>query len=356
LQRWLTPLGIRVERLSGKMKARARREALSALNSGDCQLLIGTHALFQDSVSFARLGLVIIDEQHRFGVEQRLSLQQKGQDGSSAPHQLLMTATPIPRTLAMTQFAHLDVSSIDELPPGRTPIATAVVNQDKRDSIISRLEAAVASGRQAYWVCTLIDESEKLQCMAATESAARLQAQLPNIRVGLVHGRMTPTDKEAVMASFKAGDLHVLVATTVIEVGVDVANASLMIIENAERLGLSQLHQLRGRVGRGSAESHCLLLYQSPLSRQGNERLRIMRSTTDGFIIAEKDLQLRGSGVFLGTRQTGYRAFKVALLPRDAVLLPHVATAATQILHDSPSIAHAIARRWLGEFESFLQG
>ncbi len=356
LRHWLTPLGVRVERLSGKMNARARREALSMLTRGECQLMIGTHALFQDSVSFARLGLVIIDEQHRFGVEQRLSLQQKGQDGLSTPHQLLMTATPIPRTLAMTQFAHLDLSSIDELPPGRTPITTAVINQDKRESIISRLETAVASGRQAYWVCTLIDESEKLQCTAATESAARLQAQLPNIRIGLVHGRMTPTEKEAVMAAFKAGELQVLVATTVIEVGVDVANASLMIIENAERLGLSQLHQLRGRVGRGRAESHCLLLYQSPLSRQGNERLRIMRSTNDGFIIAEKDLQLRGSGVFLGTRQTGYRAFKVALMPRDEALLAHVNTAATQILHEKPTMAHAIAKRWLGHFESFLQG
>ena len=356
LLRWFTPLGIRVERLSGKMNARARRETLSALAAHECQLIIGTHALFQDSVSFARLGLVIIDEQHRFGVEQRLSLQQKGQDGACTPHQLLMTATPIPRTLAMTQFAHLDVSSIDELPPGRTPVTTAVLNQDKRESIISRLQAAVASGRQAYWVCTLIDESEKLQCMAATESAERLQALLSNIRVGLVHGRMASSEKEKVMAAFKSGEIQVLVATTVIEVGVDVANASLMIVENAERLGLSQLHQLRGRVGRGSTQSHCLLLYQSPLSRQGNERLRIMRSSSDGFIIAEKDLQLRGAGDFFGARQTGYREFKIAQLPRDEALLQSIAAAAIQLTRDEPIIAHTIARRWLGEFESFLQG
>ncbi|HBI21728.1 MAG TPA: ATP-dependent DNA helicase RecG, partial [Legionella sp.] len=356
LFRWFTPLGISVKRLSGKMNARARRETLIALATHECQLIIGTHALFQESVVFARLGLVIIDEQHRFGVEQRLSLQQKGQKNSCIPHQLLMTATPIPRTLAMTQFGHMDVSSIDELPPGRTPITTAVVNQDKRESIISRLQAAIATGRQAYWVCTLIDESEALQCAAATESAERLQTLLPNIRVGLVHGRMTPLEKEAIMAAFKAGEIHVLVATTVIEVGVDVANASLMIIENAERLGLSQLHQLRGRVGRGSAQSHCLLLYQSPLSRQGNERLRIMRSTSDGFLIAEKDLQLRGAGEFLGTRQTGYREYKVAHLPRDEGLLQGVVTAAIQLSRNEPAIAHAIAKRWLGEFEPFLQG
>lgn len=356
LLRWLTPLGIRVQRLSGKMKARAKREALSALAAHECQLMIGTHALFQDGVTFSRLGLVIIDEQHRFGVEQRLSLQQKGQDGYSTPHQLLMTATPIPRTLAMTQFAHLDVSSIDELPPGRTPVTTAVLNQDKRESIVSRLETAVSQGRQAYWVCTLIDESEKLQCMAATESAERLQALLPGIRVGLVHGRLTPSEKNGVMMAFKTGEIHVLVATTVIEVGVDVPNASLMIIENAERLGLSQLHQLRGRVGRGIAQSHCLLLYQSPLSRHGNERLQIIRATNDGFIIAEKDLQLRGAGDVLGTRQTGYREFKIARLPRDEALLASVARATIHLTQNAPIIAHAIARRWLGAFESFLQG
>ncbi len=353
---WLTPLGITVGRLSGKMNARDRREALSSLADHQCQLIVGTHALFQDSVSFARLGLVIIDEQHRFGVEQRLLLQQKGQQDQCIPHQLLMTATPIPRTLAMTQFAHLDLSSIDELPPGRTPITTAVLNQDKRESIIDRLQAAIATGRQAYWVCTLIDESEKLQCIAATASAESLQAQLPEIRIGLVHGRMKASEKDAVMAAFKCGDIQVLVATTVIEVGVDVSNASLMIIENAERLGLSQLHQLRGRVGRGSAQSHCLLLYQSPLSAQSNERLRVMRETCDGFIIAEKDLQLRGAGEFLGKRQTGYREFTVANLPRDQALLPLLSTTAAKLLRDDPATARIIAKRWLGEFEQFLQG
>ncbi len=356
LSTWLIPLGIHVERLSGKMNAKARRETLETLASHKCQLLVGTHALFQEEVTFARLGLVIIDEQHRFGVEQRLLLQQKGQQDQHIPHQLLMTATPIPRTLAMTQFAHLDVSSIDELPPGRTPVTTAVLNQVKRESIIDRLQAAVTSGRQAYWVCTLIDESEKLQCMAATASAENLQAQLPGIRIGLVHGRMKAADKDAVMAAFKCGEIQILVATTVIEVGVDVANASLMIIENAERLGLSQLHQLRGRVGRGSAQSHCLLLYQSPLSRQGNERLRVMRETCDGFIIAEKDLQLRGAGEILGTRQTGYREFIIANLPRDQALLPFLSATATRLLKDEPETARSIAKRWLGEFEQFLQG
>ena len=356
LLNWLTPLGIKVGRLSGKMSAKDRRVTLTALLENECQLIVGTHALFQDSVTFAKLGLVIIDEQHRFGVEQRLLLQQKGQQEQCIPHQLLMTATPIPRTLAMTQFAHLDLSSIDELPPGRTPITTAVLNQSKRESIIVSLEAAIAKGRQAYWVCTLIDESEKLQCMAATASAENLQAQLPNVRVGLVHGRMKASEKDAVMAAFKCGDIQVLVATTVIEVGVDVPNASLMIIDNAERLGLSQLHQLRGRVGRGSAQSHCLLLYQSPLSRQSNERLRVMRETCDGFIIAEKDLQLRGAGEFLGVRQTGYREFTVANLPRDQALLPLLAPSATQLLCEDPNTARTIAKRWLGDFEQFLQG
>ena len=356
LTRWFTSLGISTLRLSGKMKARARREALEALATHQCQLIIGTHALFQEGVQFARLGLVIIDEQHRFGVEQRLLLQQKGQNEQVGPHQLLMTATPIPRPLAMTPFAHLDLSIIDELPPGRTPVVTAVLNQEKRQPIISRLQAAIASGRPAYWVCTLIDDSEKLQCIAATTTAQNLQDQLPDVTIGLVHGRMKVAEKETTMAAFKRGDIDLLVATTVIEVGVDVPNASLMIIENAERLGLSQLHQLRGRVGRGTAQSHCILLYQSPLSAQGNERLRVMRSTNDGFIIAEKDLQLRGSGEFLGTRQTGYRQYKIANLQRDQGLLASAAELAKQLVHDQPSIAQTIARRWLGEFEQFLQG
>jgi len=354
LTAWCSPLGIHVLRLSGKMKIKERRETLQKLADHTCHLVVGTHALFQHEVQFARLGLVIIDEQHRFGVEQRALLQQKGQQADQNPHQLLMTATPIPRTLAMTQFAHLDLSIIDELPPGRTPITTAVLNQSKRDLIIERLATAIASGRQVYWVCTLIEDSEKLQCIAATESAQNLQALLPNARVGLVHGRLNATEKETIMAAFKQGKLDVLVATTVIEVGVDVPNASLMIIENAERLGLSQLHQLRGRVGRGSAQSHCLLLYQSPLSMQSNERLRIMRTTNDGFVIAEKDLQLRGSGEFLGTRQTGYRQFKIADLQRDHALLTDVAQMATTLIQEKPLIARAIAKRWLGNVEHFI--
>ncbi len=355
-QRWLSPSGIVCRRLSGKMKTKERRETLRLLASQECQLLIGTHALFQESVSFANLGLVIIDEQHRFGVEQRLLLQQKGQQATLIPHQLLMTATPIPRTLAMTQFAHLDLSIIDELPPGRTPVTTAVINQEKREPVIARLQAAIASGRQAYWVCTLIEESEKLQCMAATATATNLQALLPKVRVGIIHGRMKAIEKEATMAGFKQGEIDLLVATTVIEVGVDVPNASLMIIENAERLGLSQLHQLRGRVGRGNTQSHCLLLYQAPLSPSGAERLRVMRATCDGFVIAEKDLQLRGSGEILGTRQTGYRQFKIANLQRDQALLPLVASMAKKLIPTNISTAQVIANRWLGNYEQFLQG
>lgn len=354
LTHWLKPLGLQVYRLSGKMKVSERRKALAALEDHTAQLIVGTHALFQEEVQFAKLGLVIIDEQHRFGVEQRLLLQQKGQQYT--PHQLLMTATPIPRTLSMSHFAHLDSSIIDELPPGRSPIVTAVLSQDKRESIIERLSAALAEGKQAYWVCTLIEESEKLQCMAATDTAQSLQQQLSDARVGLVHGRMKAVEKEATMAAFKSGEINLLVATTVIEVGVDVPNASLMIIENAERLGLSQLHQLRGRVGRGVAQSHCLLLYQSPLSQMGAERLKIMRATNDGFIISEKDLELRGAGEVLGTRQTGYRQFKLAQLPRDQELLPLLSPVAKQLLQEQPQIAHTITQRWLGNFEQFLQG
>lgn len=356
LKRWFEPLGITSHRLSGKMKNAERKRTLAALANHECQLVIGTHALFQEGVMFQRLGLVIIDEQHRFGVEQRLLLQQKGQGENQVPHQLLMTATPIPRTLAMTQFAHLDLSIIDELPPGRTPITTAVLNQEKRQPIITRLQAAIADGRQAYWVCTLIEDSEKLQCMAAIATAKNLQEQLPAVRVGLIHGRMKIQEKEATMAAFKEGRIDLLVATTVIEVGVDVANASLMIIENAERLGLSQLHQLRGRVGRGSTQSHCLLLYQAPLSPISAERLRVMRATCDGFVIAEKDLQLRGAGEVLGTRQTGYRQYKIANLQRDHALLNPIAEVAASLVKEQPLIAQTIAKRWLGDFEQFLQG
>ena len=356
LLRWFEPLGINTQRLSGKMKIAERRKALAALENNSCQLIIGTHALFQQEVVFANLGLVIIDEQHRFGVEQRLLLQQKGQFEQRIPHQLLMTATPIPRTLSMTHFAHLDLSIIDELPPGRTPINTTIIGQSKRELIISRLQAALAQGRQAYWVCTLIEESEKLQCMAATETAQTLQELLPSIRVGLVHGRMKPSEKEATMAAFKAKELDLLVATTVIEVGVDVPNASLMIIENAERLGLSQLHQLRGRVGRGTTQSYCLLLYQNPLSQQGAARLKIMRETNDGFIISEKDLEIRGAGELLGTRQTGYRQFKIANLQRDKALLTLLPSAAKYLVQSKPDIAQCITQRWLGDYEQFLQG
>lgn len=356
LMKWLTPLGIKVFRLSGKMKAAERRKTLKALADNECQLIVGTHALFQDEVEFYRLGLVIIDEQHRFGVEQRLLLQQKGQRDQLIPHQLLMTATPIPRTLSMTHFAHLDMSIIDELPPGRTPVTTVIINQDKRELIIERLHDAIAHGRQAYWVCTLIEESEKLQCMAATSTAVVLQEQLTSARIGLIHGRMSPLEKEATMAAFKSGEIDLLVATTVIEVGVDVPNASLMIIENAERLGLSQLHQLRGRVGRGTTESHCILLYQAPLSLQGAERLKIMRSTNDGFIISEKDLELRGAGEFLGTRQTGYKHYKLADLQRDKDLLTRIGPWAKHLTQNAPTIAKTITQRWLGDFEQFLHG
>lgn len=356
LSHWFAPLGINVIRLSGKMKSAERKKTLNAIEDKTGQLIIGTHALFQDGVNFAQLGLVIIDEQHRFGVEQRLLLQQKGQQDQSIPHQLLMTATPIPRTLSMSHFAHLDLSTIDELPPGRTPVSTAVLSQDKRDTIIERLQISIAQGKQVYWVCTLIEESEKLQCIAATETAENLQAQLTQARIGLVHGRMKSIEKEATMGAFKKGEIDLLVATTVIEVGVDVPNASLMIIENAERLGLSQLHQLRGRVGRGSAQSHCLLLYQTPLSHQGRERLNVMRSTNDGFIISEKDLELRGAGELLGTRQTGYRQFKIANLQRDKAILNLLPSLAKILVNENPDIARTITQRWLGNFEQYLQG
>lgn len=352
---WLSPLNVSIHRLSGKMKARERTATLNALANNQCQLIIGTHALFQDNVQFARLGLIIIDEQHRFGVAQRLLLQKKGQQAQLVPHQLLMTATPIPRTLSMTQFAHLDLSTLDELPPGRIPVTTSVMSQNKRQLVIERLRTAVNQGRQVYWVCTLIEESEKLQCIAATASAESLQIQLPELRIGLIHGRMKIHEKESMMANFKEGNIDILVATTVIEVGVDVANASLMIIENAERLGLSQLHQLRGRVGRGSAQAHCLLLYQTPVSNIGMERLRVMKASHDGFLIAEKDLELRGAGEILGTRQTGDYQYKIANLRRDEALLPMLKSAANQLIHDAPATAKIITKRWLGEFEAFFQ-
>ncbi len=351
---WLAPLGIGIALLTGKLTGRARDTQLSAIADGRAQLVIGTHALFQEGVSFHKLGLSIIDEQHRFGVHQRLALREKSAAGNM-PHQLIMTATPIPRTLAMSAYADLDCSIIDELPPGRSPVTTVLVADERRAQVIARVRAACAEGRQAYWVCTLIEESELLIAQAASATADELRLALPELRIGLVHGRLKPREKVAVMSAFKSGELQLLVATTVIEVGVDVANASLMVIDNPERLGLAQLHQLRGRVGRGSAESHCVLLYGSPLSRHASERLRVMRETSDGFVIAEKDLQLRGPGEFLGTRQTGDMQLRIADLLRDGQLLPDVKRTAEILLRDHPQTASAIVRRWLRGVERYAQ-
>ncbi|WP_137819067.1 ATP-dependent DNA helicase RecG [Pseudomonas sp. 2FG] len=353
-QRWLTPLGLDVAWLAGKLKGKARARALEQIANGS-PMVIGTHALFQDEVQFKRLALVVIDEQHRFGVQQRLALRKKGVDGRLCPHQLIMTATPIPRTLAMSAYADLDTSILDELPPGRTPVNTVLVADSRRLDVIERVRSACHAGRQAYWVCTLIEESEELTCQAAETSFEDLSAALGGLHVGLIHGRMKPAEKAAVMARFKQGQLQLLVATTVIEVGVDVPNASLMIIENPERLGLAQLHQLRGRVGRGSAASHCVLLYHPPLSQLGRERLGIMRETCDGFLIAEKDLELRGPGEMLGTRQTGLLQFKVADLMRDADLLPAVRDAAQALLARWPQHVSPLLERWLRHGQQYGQ-
>lgn len=352
---WLAPLDIEVALLTGKTKGKARDHMLGLIAGGRAAMVVGTHALFQDEVVFQRLGLVIIDEQHRFGVHQRLSLREKGRDGQLAPHQLIMTATPIPRTLAMSAYADLDCSVIDELPPGRQPVNTVVISNLRRSEVIERVRQACHTGRQAYWVCTLVEESEALEAAAAEATAAELQMALAELRVGLVHGRLKPRDKAEVMAAFKAGELDLLVATTVIEVGVDVPNASLMIIENPERLGLAQLHQLRGRVGRGTTESHCVLLFGSPLSQNGKERLAVMRETTDGFRIAEKDLEIRGPGEVLGTRQTGELRFRIANLQRDAHLLEPVRTVAQQLIIDHPQRVEALIQRWVPRGEEFAQ-
>ncbi len=346
---WLEPLGVRIAWLTGRMKGRAREQTLAEIAGGNAQLAVGTHALFQQDVVFDDLGLVIIDEQHRFGVHQRLALREKGSRQGHFPHQLIMTATPIPRTLAMTAYADLDLSVIDSLPPGRKPVTTAVISDQRRDEVVARVRAACAEGRQAYWVCTLIEESEALQCQAAEESERLLTEALPELRVGLVHGRVKADEKERMMAAFKAGDLDLLVATTVIEVGVDVPNASLMIIENAERLGLAQLHQLRGRVGRGTAESHCVLMYHAPLSANAKERLAILRESGDGFLIAQKDLEMRGPGEVLGTRQTGEMQLRIADLVRDQGLLDEVREAAGMMLRDYPEEADRLIERWLGQ-------
>ena len=352
--RWLEPLNLEVAWLAGKLKGKARVSALERIAQG-APMVVGTHALFQPEVQFAKLALVIIDEQHRFGVQQRLALRQKGIDGHLCPHQLIMTATPIPRTLAMSAYADLDTSILDELPPGRTPVTTLVIADSRRAEIVERVRAACAEGRQAYWVCTLIEESEELTCQAAQTSFEELSLALTGLKVGLIHGRMKPAEKAQIMGQFKAGDIQLLVATTVIEVGVDVPNASLMIIENPERLGLAQLHQLRGRVGRGSAVSHCVLLYHAPLSHIGRQRLAIMRETCDGFIIAERDLELRGPGEMLGTRQTGLVQFKVADLMRDAALLPDVREAALQLLQQWPEHVAPLLHRWLRHGQQYGQ-
>ena len=353
-KRWLEPLGIEVAWLAGKLKGKARASALEQIASGT-PMVVGTHALFQEEVKFHNLALAIIDEQHRFGVQQRLALRQKGVGGRFCPHQLIMTATPIPRTLAMSAYADLDTSILDELPPGRTPVNTVLVADSRRFEVVERVRAACAQGRQAYWVCTLIEESEELTCQAAETTFEELSSALGELRVGLIHGRLKPAEKAAIMAEFKQGNLQLLVATTVIEVGVDVPNASLMIIENPERLGLAQLHQLRGRVGRGSAASHCVLMYHPPLSQIGRERLGIMRETNDGFIIAEKDLELRGPGEMLGTRQTGLLQFKVADLMRDADLLPAVRDAAQALLARWPGHVSPLLERWLRHGQQYGQ-
>jgi len=348
LRAWLEPLGVRTAWLAGKVTGKARTKVLAEVASGEAQVVVGTHALMQDSVVFKDLALAIVDEQHRFGVHQRLALRDKGADGRSVPHQLVMTATPIPRTLAMSEYADLDVSAIDELPPGRTPVQTVALNNDRRPELIERIAVACREGQQVYWVCTLIEESEELDATPAQATFESLQALLPGVRVGLVHGRLKASEKLATMVAFKAGQIDLLVATTVIEVGVDVPNASLMIIENAERLGLAQLHQLRGRVGRGSAVSRCVLLYQAPLSTMARERLETMRQTNDGFLIAEKDLELRGPGELLGTRQTGLAGFRMADLARDADLLPGVHALAERLLAEAPDVADQVVRRWIG--------
>ncbi|MBD8625334.1 MAG: ATP-dependent DNA helicase RecG [Massilia sp.] len=355
---WMEPLGVKVAWLTGSLKKKDKVASNALIESGEAHLVIGTHALIQDSVQFAKLGLVIVDEQHRFGVGQRLTLRNKGSDGL-VPHQLMMSATPIPRTLAMTYYADLEVSVIDELPPGRSPIVTRAIDQNRRDEVVERVYAAALEGRQVYWVCPLIEESEALQLQTATETYETLAESLPDLQVGLVHGRMKPAEKQEVMDAFTAGQVHVLVATTVIEVGVDVPNASLMVIEHAERFGLSQLHQLRGRVGRGSAASVCLLLYQSPLGQVAKQRLLTMRETTDGFEIARRDLEIRGPGEFLGARQSGQAMLRFADLEIDQWMVDRARDVAQWLLEgetpEKMAVVDAHLARWLGGREEFLK-
>jgi len=354
---WFEPLfkqhGHKIAWLTGKVKGKARERVLAQIASGEAKLIIGTHALFQQDVEFQQLGLAIIDEQHRFGVHQRLALRGKGK--KLAPHQLIMTATPIPRTLAMSAYADLDVSIIDELPKGRIPINTLVMGNQKRNEIIQRINEVCQGGTQAYWVCTLIEESESLQCQAAEVTAQQLTDALPKLRIGLIHGRMKAQEKADIMQRFKNHELDLLVATTVIEVGVDVPNSNLIIIENPERLGLAQLHQLRGRVGRGNQQSHCVLLYQAPLGDVSKQRLGVMRESNDGFYIAEQDLLIRGPGELLGSRQTGLQQLTVADLERDGHLLPQVKTMAEQLAGQHPQHVDAIIKRWMGNVEQFAQ-
>ncbi|MCH7379589.1 MULTISPECIES: ATP-dependent DNA helicase RecG [Acinetobacter] len=347
-KRWFEPLGIQVAWLSGKQKGKARTQAEQQIKEGHAQLIVGTHALFQDTVGFSKLGLVIIDEQHRFGVDQRLALRNKGAD-QFTPHQLVMTATPIPRTLAMSAYGDLDTSIIDELPPGRTPIQTVTIPLERREQVLQRIASNCREGKQAYWVCTLVEQSETLDAQAAEATYQEIKERFPDINIGLVHGKMKADEKQAVMQAFKDNQSQLLIATTVIEVGVDVPNASIMVIENAERLGLSQLHQLRGRVGRGATASFCALLYKTPLSQNGQERLSILRESNDGFIIAEKDLEIRGPGELLGTKQTGDMGFRVARLERDDHLLTQAHYVAEQILKDYPQHAEGLLKRWLPE-------
>ena len=352
---WMEPLGVKVAWLTGSLKKKDKLAATALVESGEAQLVIGTHALIQDTVQFAKLGLVIVDEQHRFGVGQRLTLRNKGSNGKT-PHQLMMSATPIPRTLAMTYYADLEVSVIDELPPGRSPIVTRAIDQNRRDEVIERVHAAAQEGRQVYWVCPLIEESDALQLQTATDTHAMLAEALPDLQVGLVHGRLKPAEKQEVMDAFTANEVQVLVATTVIEVGVDVPNASLMVIEHAERFGLSQLHQLRGRVGRGSAASVCLLLYQSPLGQIARQRLMTMRETTDGFEIARRDLEIRGPGEFLGARQSGQAMLRFADLETDQWLVEQARDVAHQLIQDAvDDVVEAHLARWLGGKEEFLK-
>ncbi|MEX0617753.1 MAG: ATP-dependent DNA helicase RecG [Pseudohongiellaceae bacterium] len=350
---WFHPLGIEVGWLSGKLKGKKRDSQLAEIENGTCRIVVGTHALFQKEVAFMKLGLIVIDEQHRFGVHQRMALRDKSGVETRKPHQLVMTATPIPRTLAMTAYADLDCTIINELPPGRTPVKTAVIPEERRGEIIEAIKNACADGSQAYWVCPLIEESEALQCQAAEVTAQTLTGQLPGIRVGLIHGRMKPAQKTDVMMRFKQGEIQLLVATTVIEVGVDVPNASVMVIENAERLGLAQLHQLRGRVGRGAVASHCMLVYKGPLSQTGKKRLAVMRNSNDGFYIAEQDLEIRGPGQVLGTQQTGLMTFRVADIARDADLLEDVRKHSELIRRDHPELVEPLIDRWLGDREHY---